>query len=61
MKGLYMYYMGPATYDPSAWGNDGPEPGGGGIASQPAFLPPCLLASQSSATFLNDSYLSLGP
>jgi hypothetical protein len=37
------------------------EPGTGGIAPQPGFLPPCLLASQSLATFPNGLYLSPGP
>jgi hypothetical protein len=37
------------------------EPGAGGIAPQLGFLPPCLLASQSLATFPNGSYLFLGP
>jgi hypothetical protein len=38
-----------------------PESGAGGLAPQPGFLPPCSLASQSSATFPNGSYLSPGP
>jgi hypothetical protein len=38
-----------------------PEPGTGGIVPQSGFLPPCLFASQSLATFPNGSYLSLGP
>jgi hypothetical protein len=61
VKGWYKYCMGLAAYDPSAWGNGGP-PGTwhGGIAPQLGFLPPCLLASQSSLTFPNGSYLSPG-
>jgi hypothetical protein len=38
-----------------------PEPCAGVIALQLEFLPPCLLAFQSLATFSNGSYLSLGP
>jgi hypothetical protein len=38
-----------------------PEPGAGGIMLQPSFLPPCLLASQSSVTFPNGVCLSPGP
>jgi hypothetical protein len=37
------------------------KPGAGGIVPHLEFLPPCLLASQSSATFPNGSYLSTGP
>jgi hypothetical protein len=51
VKGWYTYCMGLATYDPSVWGNGALEPDAGGIALQLGFLPHCLLASQSSATF----------
>jgi hypothetical protein len=37
------------------------EPGIGGIVPQLRFLPPCLLASQSSVIFPNGLYLSLEP
>jgi hypothetical protein len=61
VKGWYMYCMGLATYDPSAWGNGSPGAWCRGIALQPGFLPPCLLASQSSVTFPNGLYFSPVP
>jgi hypothetical protein len=61
VKGWYMYHMGPAAYDLSAWGNDGHGAWRRGHSATVGFLPPGLLASQSSATFPRGSYLSLGP
>jgi hypothetical protein len=43
--------MGPAMFDPSAWGNGDPGAWRRGIALQPGFLPPCLLSSQNLVTF----------
>jgi hypothetical protein len=59
VKSWYTCCMGLTTYDPSAWGNCGPGAWHGGITPQLGFLPPCLLASQSSVTFPNGFYLSL--